>query len=59
MAKGFTVQQTIYRSPEQVWAYLTDFSHVNQWTTGVDEMKQITAGPLAVGTTVQGQRPAA
>ena len=50
MADGFNVKETIGRPPEEVWAYLTDFSHVKEWMTGVEEMTQITQGPLNVGS---------
>lgn len=50
MAEGFTVVETIERSPEDVWAYLTDFSHAKQWMTGVEEMTKVTQGSIKLGT---------
>ena len=50
MADGFSVKETIEHPPEDVWAYLTDFSHAEEWMTGVAEMTQITQGPIGVGT---------
>ncbi len=49
MASGFRVTETIERPPEQVWVYLTDFSHAREWMTGVEEMSQINQGPIEVG----------
>ena len=50
MAGGFTVRETIKRSPQEVWDYLTDFGNAKKWMTGVEEMTQITQGPLEMGT---------
>jgi len=50
MAGGFTVKESIERSPEEVWAYLTDFGNAKKWMTGVEEMSQINQGPIEVGT---------
>ena len=50
MADGFSVKETIARSPEDVWAYLTDFANAKAWMTAVDGMTQTTQGPLRVGT---------
>ena len=50
MAGGFSVKETIERPPEQVWVYLTDFSHAREWMTGVEEMSQINQGPIVVGS---------
>ncbi len=50
MADGFCVKEIIEHPPEDVWAYLTDFSHAKEWMTGVDEMTQITQGPIKIGT---------
>lgn len=50
MAGGFAVRETIERSPEDVWAYLTDFANAHAWMTAVDAMTHTTDGPLRVGT---------
>lgn len=50
MAEGFSVGETIDRRLEDVWAYLTDFSHAKHWMTGVEEMTQLTQGPIELGT---------
>ncbi len=50
MADGFTVKDTIAATPQEVWDYLTDFSNAKAWMTGVDDMTQVTQGPLEVGT---------
>ncbi len=50
MASGFTVRETIERSPREVWDYLTNFGNAKKCMTGVEEMTQITQGPLEMGT---------
>ena len=50
MAGGFTAREFVERSPQEVWAYLTDFSNAQKWMTGVEAMAPITADPIQVGT---------
>ncbi len=50
MAGGFTVRETIKRSPQEVWGYLTDFGNAKKWMTGVEEMTPLIQGPIEVGT---------
>jgi uncharacterized protein YndB with AHSA1/START domain len=50
MSGGFTVRETIERSPQEVWGYLTDFGNAKQWMTGVEEMTPLTQGPIEVGS---------
>ena len=53
MADGFVVQETIAAAPNAVWAYLTDFSKAKAWMTGVEDMRSLDDGPLAIGTRLQ------
>ncbi|MCP4327238.1 MAG: hypothetical protein GY791_02215 [Alphaproteobacteria bacterium] len=50
MADGFTVTETIAAPPAEVWDFLTNFRHAQDWMTGIDDMTQTTPGPLEVGT---------
>jgi len=50
MAAGFSVTQRIERSPDEVWAYLTDFQNAQDWMPGVEDMRATAEGPPAVGT---------
>ncbi len=50
MAGGFSVKESIERSPDEVWTYLTDFGNPKKWMTGAEEMTQITQGPMGMGT---------
>lgn len=38
------------RSPEQVWAYMMDFSKAARWRNLVREIEVLTPGPLRVGS---------
>ena len=40
----------IDRSPEQVWAYMMDFSKAPRWRNLVREVEVLTPGPLRVGS---------
>ena len=40
----------INRPPDQVFQFLTDLGNVTQWATGVSAVKQLTEGPVRVGT---------
>jgi uncharacterized protein YndB with AHSA1/START domain len=44
----------IDRPIEEVWKFITDLSKYPKWTD-VLEMRQTSAGPLGVGTTIQGR----
>ena len=45
---GSTVQ--INRRPEEVWAYLTDFSRHAEWSPKPWKMESLTEGPVRVGS---------
>ena len=50
MSKGFSVKETIDQPKAVVWDFLTDFNKADKWMTGVDQMKQISDGPIKTGT---------
>ena len=50
MSKGFNVMERIDRSPEEVWAYLTDFRNAKDWMTGIENLAAKGGGPLELGT---------
>jgi uncharacterized protein YndB with AHSA1/START domain len=43
----------IDRSAERVWKFISDNNNAPKWNPGVLELKQVSAGPLGVGTTLQ------
>ena len=47
--RSFTYTIHIARSPEQVWAYMMDFSNAPRWRNLVRSIEVLTPGPLAVG----------
>jgi len=43
----------IERPVEEVWKFISDWSNAPKWMPGALEVKQTSAGPLGVGTTLQ------
>jgi len=43
----------IVRSPEQVWAYMMDFSKAPRWRNLVRQVEVLTPGPLRAGSELQ------
>ncbi|MBX3063817.1 MAG: SRPBCC family protein [Anaerolineae bacterium] len=43
----------IHRSPAQVFVWLTDLDHWHQWGANVVSMKQLSAGPLQLGSRIR------
>jgi uncharacterized protein YndB with AHSA1/START domain len=48
--RSYTYNIHIDRSPEQVWAYMMDFSKAPRWRNLVREVEVLTPGPLRVGS---------
>ena len=48
--RSFTYTIHIDRTPEQVWAYIMDFSKAPRWRNLVRQVEVLTPGPLAVGS---------
>ena len=48
--RSFTYATHIERAPEQVWAYMMDFSQAPRWRTLVRSIEVLTPGPLRVGS---------
>jgi len=48
--RSFTYTIHIERSPEQVWAYMTDPANTPRWSNLVRRVDLITPGPLRVGS---------
>jgi uncharacterized membrane protein len=48
--RSFTYKVHIDRSPEQVWAYMMDFSQAPRWRNLVRKVEVLTPGPLHVGS---------
>lgn len=48
--RSFTFTTHIDRSPEQVWAYMMDFSKAPRWRNLVRHIEVLTPGPVRVGT---------
>jgi hypothetical protein len=46
----------IDRPVEEVWKFITDLSLSPKWNAGLLEVKQTSAGPLGMGTTLQSSR---
>jgi hypothetical protein len=46
----YTYEIHIDRRPEQVWAYMMDFSKAPRWRNLVREVEVLTPGPLRVGS---------
>jgi len=44
----------IYRSVEEVFAYLTDVTNWSRWNDAVGDVVQTPPGPLGLGTTLRG-----
>jgi uncharacterized protein YndB with AHSA1/START domain len=47
-----TITETvlIQRPPEDVFQFVTDLTKTTLWQTTIDELRQVTPGPMAVGT---------
>ena len=50
------VSTQINRPVSEVWDYFTDLSHSSHWTRSGSELRMTSAGPLAVGSTVESVR---
>jgi hypothetical protein len=48
--RAYTYTIHIDRSPEQIWAYMMDFSKAPRWRNLVREIEVLTPGPLRVGS---------
>lgn len=46
---GFEASETIGRPPEQVWAFLTDWSRASEWMPGVESLRVANDGPSRAG----------
>ena len=46
----------IARTPEEVWAYLTDVSKVPSWQSGVHEAQIVGGGEIAAGARIEESR---
>lgn len=44
----------VFRPPVDVWAFMTDLANIPVWTPSAIEARQLTSGPLAVGTRFAG-----
>jgi carbon monoxide dehydrogenase subunit G len=47
----FSNQVTIRRDPEDVFAFVADFSQVPTWNYAITSTEQVTPGPVALGST--------
>jgi carbon monoxide dehydrogenase subunit G len=47
---------TIQRRPEDVFAYLADFSNVPEWNYAIVETRKVSSGPVDVGTSYEQTR---
>jgi carbon monoxide dehydrogenase subunit G len=50
VAMRFTNTITIDRSPNSVFAYLADLENLPSWNYAIQETRQVTPGPVAVGS---------
>ena len=41
---GFTASETIHRSQQEVWEYLSDWKRAPDWMPGIDSMRQEHSG---------------
>lgn len=48
----FTVNETIDRPVDEVWAFATDWSRAPRWMSGVDSMRVEGDGPVAEGSRI-------
>ena len=53
---GFQLSEHINRSPEEVFAYVTDLSKALEWLPAVTGLEPISEGPMQVGTRYQETR---
>jgi uncharacterized protein YndB with AHSA1/START domain len=51
-----TASIEIARSPEEVFAYLNDFTRHSEWQSSLEEVTVETQGPVGVGTRVRERR---
>jgi uncharacterized protein YndB with AHSA1/START domain len=47
---------TIRRPPNEVFAFLVDPANIPKWNYAIDSARQVSAGPLGVGTRIQQTR---
>jgi len=47
---------TVDRSAEEVWQFITDFAKYPKWDPVIIELRQTSAAPLGVGTTLEVER---
>ncbi len=47
----------IDRPVEEVWKFMTDFTNFPKWNPRILEMRQTSAGPQGVGTTIHSTHP--
>ncbi|HYB03039.1 MAG TPA: SRPBCC family protein [Nitrososphaerales archaeon] len=47
----------VNRPAEDVWKFMIDLVNTPKWDPGVLEVKQTSAGPIGVGTTLQSRHP--
>ena len=50
---GFHEEIDVNRTPEDVWAFVTDPSHLPEWQASAIEAEQLDAGPMRVGSRVR------
>jgi len=49
----FEASVSVDRPAEDVWKFITDWSNAQKWMPDALEVKQTSAGPLGLGTTIQ------
>jgi len=52
----FANSVTIWRPPNEVFAFLVDPANIPKWNYAIDSARQVSAGPLGVGTRIQQTR---
>jgi len=52
----FANSVTIRRPPNEVFAFLVDPANIPKWNYAIDSARQVSAGPLGVGTRIQQTR---
>ena len=51
------VTTLISRPIEEVWDFFIDFTNSSHWTRSGSELRQVSAGPLGVGTVMESVKP--
>ena len=52
----FELSVDVDRPLHEVWEYLTDPAHVSEWQSSAESSRQVSEGPMGVGTRLRDER---